>query len=102
MLMDGDGDLMIRPVRDEQGAIAEGLMVGNTVYQNQYVILSIHKGELKEFPTLGVGLPDMVNDHDVAGWENEVSLQLQNDGMKVSRVAFGRGLALEIEAEYGS
>lgn len=101
ILMREDGDLLVLPVKDGQQVIQSGLVVGNSVYQNQYIILTAHKGELKEFPMLGAGLPDMVHDHDIAGWGNEVRWQLQQDGMKVERVGFDRNMNLEIEASYG-
>ena len=38
----------IRVRRDEQGKITSGLQVGDTLRQNQALILALNKGELKE------------------------------------------------------
>lgn len=100
ILIGEDGDLNVRPVRDENGILKSGLVVGDSLYQNQYVILRAHKGELKEFPVLGVGLADIVNDQDIAGWSDEIKSQFEKDGMRVGRVKFDRNMDLEIDADY--
>lgn len=100
ILIGEDGDLNIRPVRDGNGILNSGLVIGDSLYQNQYVILRAHKGELKEFPVLGVGLSDIVNDQDIAGWSDEIKSQFENDGMRVGRVKFDRNMDLEIDADY--
>lgn len=87
ILIDPDtGDLQVDTERDALGLIAQGLGIGNTTYQNQAIILLAAKGELKEYPTLGVGISDMVNDHEAAGWTREIALQLEADGMTVNSV----------------
>lgn len=100
MLIGYDGDLVVRLSKNAKNEIASGVMIGNTLYQNQYVILKAHKGELKEFPVLGAGLSDITNDNDVAGWSNEIKRQLEKDGMKVSKVKFDQSMNLEIDASY--
>lgn len=100
ILLNEEGDLAVDPVRNEHGLLVSGLQIGNTAYQNQFVILSAYKGELKEFPLLGVGLRDIVNDNDITGWTTEIRLQLQKDGFTVQKVGFDRNMNLEIQAEY--
>ena len=100
IILNEEGDLSVDPVRDEYGLIVSGVQIGNAAYQNQFVILSAYKGELKEYPVLGVGLRDIVNDNDIAGWTSEIRLQLQKDGFTVRSVGFDRNMNLEIEAEY--
>jgi len=51
-----DCELAISVQRDTGGLIISGILVGNTLYQNQYLILKAQKGEIKEFPTLGCGI----------------------------------------------
>lgn len=71
ILIDPDsGDLQVSTERDALGLIAQGLESGDTTYQNQAIILQASKGEFKEYPTLGVGISDMVNDHEVGGLED--------------------------------
>ena len=89
--IDENGDLLI-----QNGSLA----VGNTLYQNQYLILGSQPGEWKEHPTLGAGLADLALDHDLSGWAAHIKSQLEKDGMKVKRVDFNGG-KLNIDANYG-
>lgn len=99
----GTGDLQVDANRDALGLIAQGLGVGDTTYQNQAIILQAVKGEFKEYPTLGVGISDMVNDHETAGWMREIALQLEADGMRVDSVEIDIiSKKLVIDAQYNS
>lgn len=100
ILLGDDGDLMVNPVWSSNGILLSGLTVDNSTYQNQYIILMAHPGELKEHPVLGVGISDITNDNDTAGWSSNIKRQLEKDGMKVQKVTFDRNLNLEIEAGY--
>lgn len=51
-----DFDLAIRPVRDVDGKIVKGMMIGDTNDQDAVMVLKLHQGDLKEDPLLGVGL----------------------------------------------
>lgn len=97
------GDLQISTKRDALGMIGQGLVIGDTVFQNQSVILQAQKGELKEYPTIGVGILDMINDNEKTGWKREIALQLENDGMIVNDVDIDLiNNKLTIDAEYSS
>ena len=52
------GDLQIDPRRNDQNVYVQGLQVGEVTIQNQAAILQAMKGELKEYPTLGMGTRD--------------------------------------------
>ena len=56
ILLNENGDLKINPVRDENGLITSGVVVGNIDYQRCDLIIEAQKGEFKEFPTLGFGI----------------------------------------------
>ena len=62
-----DYEPLIDVRRDAAGRIEEGLRVGDVLRQNQALILTLHKGELKERPMVGVGLSDMLLDNDQIG-----------------------------------
>lgn len=97
------GDLQVSLERNAQGLITQGLAVGYTAYQNQAVILQAFKGEFKEYPTLGVGISDILGDHEATGWKREIALQLETDGMTVKEVDFDiTKNKLIIDAEYNS
>ena len=48
---------------DDEGKILSGLRLGDTLRQNQALILVLHQGELKERPEVGVGIEDMLLDN---------------------------------------
>lgn len=62
------------------------LCVGDTLAQNEYLLLVCNKGEVKETPTLGVGISDMLNDNDILGWKRKIRDGLKADGMKVEQI----------------
>lgn len=79
-------DLQLDVERNALGQITQGIVCGNTLYQNQALILQSVKGEYKEYPILGVGISAMVCDDDLAGWKREIALQLEADTMRVDKV----------------
>ncbi|MCD8041447.1 MAG: hypothetical protein LUH10_00125 [Tannerellaceae bacterium] len=95
------GDLQVSTLKDETGRIAEGLEIGYITYQNQALILQAIKGEIKEYPTLGVAINEMIADHETVGWKREILLQLEADGMSVRDVEIDfENKNLSIDAEY--
>lgn len=94
-------DVQLSVERNSSGLITKGITVGNTLYQNQALILQAAKGEYKENPTLGVGISAMVCDDDITGWKREIALQLEADSMRVEKVDI-TAQKLVINAEYGT
>lgn len=81
-------------------AVRNGSMaVGDTLRQNQALLLTLHKGELKERPSAGVGLSDMLLDNDPIYWRTEIKEQLEMDGQTVAKVRITEK-GVEIEASY--
>lgn len=96
MQLTADYDLDIRPVRDSSGKILGGTVIGDTLAQNQALIIGCHKGEFKEAPYLGVGISDMLLDHDPLAWRTEIREQLELDGQTVDGVTVTRqGIAVD-------
>lgn len=94
--LNGDYDVDIKPRRDAQGKIVSGMVAGEITYQNQAIILSARKGEIKEYPTLGVGLGDACNDEDTRQWKREIAEQIEGDGQRIERLIFDeRGFYLD-------
>ena len=81
-----DYDPLIDVRRDGEDRITEGLRVGEVLRQNQALILTLHKGELKERPLVGVGLSDMLLDNDPMYWRSSIMEQLEMDGQRVESV----------------
>ena len=94
-----DYDLDIKVERDRFGKITSGLVVGDILHQNQALILSLRKGELKENPSVGVGLADMLLEHDLNAVRREIREQLEMDGQKVETVQVTT-MGITINARY--
>ncbi len=56
ILLNKDFGLAIQPVRNADGKITRGLLLGDTLDQEAVVVLKLHQGDLKEDSLLGVGL----------------------------------------------
>lgn len=86
-------------VRDDVGYILSGLQIGETLHQNQALILQLHKGELKENPAVGCGISDMLLDNDPLYWRTVIREQLEMDGQIVSAVKITK-TGIVIDAKY--
>lgn len=75
------------------------LMIGDTFGQNVSMMLTMEKGELKEYPTMGAGIGTMVADEDRAYWQREIREALKSDGMDVKSVDW-RDDGVVIDARY--
>ena len=77
------------------------MSLGETLPQNQYLLLTMNKGELKEEPTIGVGISDMLNDNDILGWKRKIRDGLKADGMNVESIAIAKdGHIEQLTAKY--
>lgn len=88
MQLDAEYDADIKVRRDAKGKITAGVIVGDVTHQNQAVILCARKGEIKEFPTVGVGLGDACVDDDFGLWRREVAEQIERDGQRIETLIF--------------
>lgn len=96
--LDGN-DIEIKVVKDRYGKITSGVSIGDILPQNQAIILSMNKGELKENPSIGVGLSDMLLSEDVSAIRYEIRQQLELDGQTVKEIAIGT-TGIMIDAQY--
>ena len=72
---------------DYQPLISSGeLQLGEITPQNQAIIIQSHKGEIKENPALGIGISDMLLDHDPLYWRVRIRETLELDGQSVGEV----------------
>lgn len=84
---------------DRFGRIAGGLVVGDVLAQNQAMILTLHPGELKDSPVVGVGITDMLLDHNPLLWRSRIREQLEMDGQTVETITIGHD-GIDIAATY--
>lgn len=79
-------DMVISVKKDSNDKIVSGLVLGDTLHQNQYFILKAQKGEYRFSPLLGAGIDDMTNDNEITEWKKRIRQELTRDGMTVDRV----------------
>jgi hypothetical protein len=96
--IDNEGHLQFN-VKRTGNFITGGLVVGNTLYQNQFMILKAQKGDIKEHPMIGAGIDDMANDNDFLYWNKTIREELSRDGMKVEKLQISES-GLQIKANY--
>ena len=89
----------IKVRRDAQGKITSGLQVGDILRQNQALILALHPGELKERPSVGCGIADMLLDNDMLYWRNLIREQLEMDKQKINHIKITK-TSIFIDAQY--
>lgn len=94
-----DNEAVIQTHRGTDGKITSGLVVGDTLHQNQALILHLHKGELKERPMAGCGISDMLLDNDPIYWRTLIREQLEMDRQTVTNIKITTK-SIEIDAQY--
>lgn len=92
-------DLDIQVQRDAEGKIVQGFTVGDVTMQNAKTILYMQPGELKSHPTVGVGINNMLLDHEFLLYKHKIRQQLVADGMRVKKLEID-GQNVEIHASY--
>ena len=99
MQLDKDYDLDMKITRNAEGKILSGVAIGDTLAQNQALIIGCHQGEFKEQPAVGVGISDMLLDHDPLAWRTVIREQLEMDGQTVDEVTV-TNKGIKIKAKY--
>ena len=94
-----DFDLSVNVEYDSAGRIVSGLVVGDILNQNQALILALHKGDLKDDVSVGVGIDRMILDSDWLTWQREIRDQLEMDGQTVESVLVDSE-SIKIKASY--
>lgn len=94
-----DYDIVVQVRKDSYGKISSGLVLADILPQNQALILEMHKGELKENPSVGVGISDMLLDNDLQAWKSRIREQMEMDGQTVEGIAISR-YSMSIDSYY--
>lgn len=92
-------DIAVNITKDATGKITNGWVLGDVLNQNQAIILSIHQGELKEDPSRGVGIADMLLDDDPLQWRIRIREQLEMDGQTVESITINSH-SIDIQSTY--
>lgn len=93
-------DLKIEVVRDGNGLIRQGLVIGNTMNQNQALILIANPGEFKFNPTIGVTIDELLLDDDYLRFRHRIREHFSKDGIVVKSIQLSADKPLLIEASY--
>jgi hypothetical protein len=93
-------DLKIDVVRGSDGLITQGLVVGNTMNQNQAMILIANPGEFKFNPTIGVAIDELILDNDYLRMRHRIRDHFAKDGLNVKSLQLSEGKPLLIDASY--
>lgn len=93
-------DLKIDVVRDNNGLIIQGFCVGDTMQQNQAMILMASPGEFHFNPTLGVAIDELLLDDDYLKFRHRIREHFVKDGLRVKTLELSEGKPLKIEAYY--
>ncbi|AMA48982.1 hypothetical protein [Flavobacterium covae] len=91
ILLDTNGDLSFK-----NGDVE----IGYSDNQHQEQILLANKGEFREFPELGVGIIQMLDDDDYMSVLIEAKKNLEYDGMKINNIKFEENGILNIDGNY--
>ena len=79
----------------------KSIVLGETLPQNEYLLLVGNRADFKTDPTLGVGINEMLNDNDLLSWKRKIREGLQADGMRVDTISMSRdGKITELKADY--
>ena len=94
-------DIKIKPLRNSSGKITQGIVVGNTLNQNQAILLIAQQGEIKNEPILGIGIKDLVLDTEMLAYRHKIRQQFKLDGLVVETLDLYPSKTPKIEAYYG-
>jgi len=100
LLLDDNNEIQVAVVKDDNGLITQGMVVGNITFQNQNLIIAFDKGELREAPEKGVGAENYIDDESPDDFIKAVRIELANEGMKVKAIGFNDNNDLNIDANY--
>lgn len=87
ILLNATDDLEIEVRRDTAGKITQGIVLGQTMIQDTYIVLKLHQGELKEDPVLGPNLITFIRSaKNKVAIEKQLKIHLTRAGIDYQRV----------------
>lgn len=76
-----------------------GMVIDDACQQNQAFLLIGNKGEFED-AGMGVGIQDMINDHEFGIWRRAIMEQLEADGQFVDYLEINQNGAISLTAHY--
>ena len=77
-----NGDLKVEVIRDSNGMIVQGVVIGDSDYDHISMIVESQKGDFKDYPVLGVGKQYLKTVGRATEMRADISTQLELDGYK--------------------
>jgi len=99
LLNNETNDLDIKVVKGRDGKIVQGLQVGDVTEQNIAIIVQMNPGEMKEQPTVGVGINNMILSKDRLLYKHRIRQQLDADGLRINYLEINDN-GVQINANY--
>jgi|SRR5690554_418938 len=95
-------DIKVDPIVAGNGKIEQGLALGNTQKQNELLILACNPGEIRNSPTIGVGLADATLDEsgDLLAFRHKIRRNYKLDGLKITNLDLYDINNINIESSY--
>lgn len=93
-------DLKIDVVKDATGLITSGLVIGKTLQQNKALLLLMYPNDLKDNPSIGVGIEDLLLSSDLLEYRHKIREQFARDGLKITKLDLYSLDKINIEAHY--
>jgi len=93
ILLNDDGSLLIRN---------GDFVVGESMNQQQAMLLIAHPGEFKMNPETGIGISDLLLGEELLEYRHRIRNQYMLDGLKINRLELYEIGKLKIDAEYAN
>lgn len=77
-----------------------GLVVEDSTFQNQKILILAQKGEIKEYPMRGVGARTFLETETSESLAREIRTEFTIDGMTVNQIKITESNGIEVEAFY--
>jgi hypothetical protein len=81
---------------------AGDLATGFSDLQHQQLLLMTNRGNIKEFPAIGIDAFGYLQDNDTSALLREIRRQFTADGMEVKTINIANTGQLNIDAAYGN
>lgn len=93
-------DLKVDVVKNTNGKIVSGLVIGNTLEQNKAFLLIAQPNDFKANPTLAIGIEDLLLSSQLLEYRHKIREQFAKDGLKITTLDLYNLQAVKIEAYY--
>jgi hypothetical protein len=77
-------------------------VIGESINQQQAVLLIAHQGEFKMTPEIGVGISDLLLGEDLLEYRHKIRNHYTMDGLSINRLDLYEIGKLKIDAEYAN